>query len=277
MESRLAALRAKIDALDLDIHRALIERASVVAELSEVKTVGEPGRVFKPGREAEMMRRLAQRHTGSVPLQAIEHIWREIIATFTTLQAPFRVHVAQGDDPAVRELARYVFGFTPPLVSAGTAEQAISALSDDGNALALVPIVALSAVSWWDALSPEGPCIIARVPAFPLPAHMTTATAFVVGVTAADETSNMRTVLSVVGADEQTVRTSLIAKGGALLSRGPQSQSDAREMLVALPEEIVEDWTHALRETTPHVSARLVGHYAAPLNVSASATSIDAT
>ena len=37
-----------------------------------------------------MMRRLAERHEGLLPLDTVEGIWRVIIATFTYVQAPLR-------------------------------------------------------------------------------------------------------------------------------------------------------------------------------------------
>ena len=96
--SRLAELRAKIDAIDESVHRLLMQRAMVIDELIEVKGTARNGAAFRPGREADMMRRLAQRHQGHLPLTAIEHLWREIISTFTALQAPFEVAVSTGGD-----------------------------------------------------------------------------------------------------------------------------------------------------------------------------------
>src|ERR671926_867882 len=77
----------------------------------------QAGGAFRPAREAEMMRRLAARHKGPLPLDTVESIWRVIISTFTYLQAPYRVHadVAAGD-PAMRDAARFHFGFTVPFV-----------------------------------------------------------------------------------------------------------------------------------------------------------------
>ena len=60
--SRLAELRAKIDAIDESVHRLLMQRASVIDELIEVKGTARNGAAFRPGREADMMRRLAARH-----------------------------------------------------------------------------------------------------------------------------------------------------------------------------------------------------------------------
>ena len=57
--------------------------------LISVKQTQEVGSAFRPAREADMMRRLVQRHRGILPLDTVESIWRVIISTFTYVQAPF--------------------------------------------------------------------------------------------------------------------------------------------------------------------------------------------
>ena len=64
-----------------------------------------------------MMRRLVDRHKGILPLDTAESIWRVIIATFTYVQAPFSVHAdLSAGDAAMRDSARFHFGFTVPFV-----------------------------------------------------------------------------------------------------------------------------------------------------------------
>ena len=64
-----------------------------------------------------MMRRLVERHEGALPLATVEHIWREIITTFTRMQAPFDVAIDISVEPErMRDLARFVFGFSVELV-----------------------------------------------------------------------------------------------------------------------------------------------------------------
>src|SRR5215207_4064026 len=87
----LADIRMRIDEIDEGMHRLLIERSRVVEALIRVKGASGPSAAFRPRREAEMMRRLVLRHEGRLPLVTLEHIWREIITTFTALQAPFGV------------------------------------------------------------------------------------------------------------------------------------------------------------------------------------------
>ena len=92
----LSVLRSRIDAIDAEIHRLLIDRSDIIDLLIAVKRTDEPGAAFRPGREAAMMHALVDRHRGHLPIVTVEHLWREIISTFTWLQAPYTVHVATG-------------------------------------------------------------------------------------------------------------------------------------------------------------------------------------
>src|SRR5215210_7852045 len=97
----LAELRQDIDRIDEAMHRLLMERGTIIERLISVKKTSESGSAFRPGREASMMRALARRHEGLLPLDTAESIWRVIIATFTYVQAPYRVHadISAGDAP----------------------------------------------------------------------------------------------------------------------------------------------------------------------------------
>ena len=71
---RLAELRTRIDALDETLHRALIERSGIIDELIHAKgSRASDGAIFRPGREADMFRRLAARHEGSARARASPH------------------------------------------------------------------------------------------------------------------------------------------------------------------------------------------------------------
>ena len=122
----LQAIRVRIDAIDEAVHRLLIERSGVIAELIHIKGLSKPGAAFRPDREADMMRRLVMRHEGNLPLVTVEHIWREIITTFTAMQAPFGVAAGPAEDPlAMRDLVRFYFGFSIPVTNCESSEDAI--------------------------------------------------------------------------------------------------------------------------------------------------------
>src|SRR4029450_4848202 len=87
----LAELRREIDRIDESMHGLLMERGEIIDRLISVKQPQKTGPAFRPAREAEMMRRLVDRHRGILPLDTAESIWRVIISTFTYVQAPFSI------------------------------------------------------------------------------------------------------------------------------------------------------------------------------------------
>src|SRR5438046_9266989 len=124
----LADLRREIDRIDEAMHGLLMERGEIIDRLIAAKQTQETGSAFRPAREAEMMRRLVDRHKGILPLDTAEGIWRVIISTFTYVQAPFSVHAdLSAGDAAVRDAARFHFGFTVPFAAAACAPIALAA------------------------------------------------------------------------------------------------------------------------------------------------------
>src|SRR5437879_451666 len=109
----LEVLRKEIDAIDAQVHSLLMARGDIIDRLISVKQTQEVGSAFRPAREADMMRRLVQRHRGILPLDTVERIWRVIISTFTYVQAPFSVHAAISlGESAMRDSARLHVRFT---------------------------------------------------------------------------------------------------------------------------------------------------------------------
>jgi chorismate mutase len=163
----LAELRREIDRIDEAMHRLLMERGEIIGRLIEVKRTTEAGAAFRPAREANMMRALVERHRGILPLDTAEGIWRVIIATFTYVQAPFRVHADfSAGEAAMRDCERFHFGFTVPLVGHGGAAGVVAAVAGSPGDLGLVPVKASAAGGvWWAPLEPaDAPKIIARLP-----------------------------------------------------------------------------------------------------------------
>jgi chorismate mutase len=161
----LAALRAEIDHIDETVHGLLMQRGEIIDRLIAVKQTQETGSAFRPAREAEMMRRLVDRHHGILPLDTVESIWRVIIATFTYVQAPFSLHADLTTNPAaMRDSARFHFGFTVPFVAHTGAAGVVAAVSESRGDLGLINAMAGSG-AWWAALEfDSAPKIIARLP-----------------------------------------------------------------------------------------------------------------
>jgi chorismate mutase len=179
----LAELRQEIDRIDESMHRLLIERSEIIERLISVKKSSETGSAFRPAREAEMMRRLVERHKGLLPLDTVEGIWRVIIATFTYVQAPYAVHAdISGGDAPMRDSARFHFGFTVPYLTHPSAAAVIEAVAAGRGDLGIFRIdQGASSGAWWRGLAEKDrPKIIARLPFIERPDHPAGTPVFVV-------------------------------------------------------------------------------------------------
>jgi chorismate mutase len=170
----LADLRREIDRIDEAMHQLLMERGRIIDRLIATKGTAESGAAFRPDREAAMMRALAARHSGLLPLDTAEGIWRVIIGTFTYVQAPYSVHAdISGGDAPMRDSARFHFGFTVPYRPHTDAAAVVAAVARSRGDLGLARIdQGTTAGAWWTRLTrPDGPKVIARLPFIERPGH----------------------------------------------------------------------------------------------------------
>jgi chorismate mutase len=240
----LADLRRDIDRIDGAMHDLLMERGEIIDRLIAVKQTQESGSAFRPAREADMMRRLVDRHKGILPLDTAESIWRVIISTFTYVQAPFSVHADLSAGHALmRDSTRFHFGFTVPFVPHMGASTVVEAVSESKGDLGLVPAFAVTGGSaWWNALEFDAaPKIIARLPFVDRADHPAALPVFVISRVAADAMATEVEVWSVrvagwnaAAAKETEALADVIAvpdrafDGAALLVSVPAGGSIAR-------------------------------------------------
>jgi len=258
-------LRREIDRIDADMHALLIERGEIIDRLIAVKKTEETGSAFRPAREAEMMRRLVQRHHGSLPLDTAESIWRVIISTFTFVQAPFSVHAdLSAGDALMRDSARFHFGFTVPFVPHMGAATVVEAVTESKGDLGLVPAFAIAGSGpWWTALEfASAPKIIARLPFVERADHPAALPVFVISRAAADamvvetETWSMR----VSGWSATAVRA-LAAFADVIAV--PDRAFDGAALLVSLAHGTVDAVDAALVKSGASIrSSALVGSHA---------------
>ena len=226
----LKELRNRIDAIDAEMHRLLIERGTVIDSLIKTKVTGRPGAAFRPGREADMMRRLVGRHAGALPLATVEHIWREIITTFTRMQASFDVVIDTSVEPdRMRDLARFVFGFSVKLKPVREPAAVVAAVARS-NDLGLVARQAKGA--WWLKLAGEGaPQIMAYLPFFRTDDGAGDFPAFVISPPLSDPTTPDIGVFAVKAGDsfQQVLGVEVLAQDGndiLLAAPGTLSQEE---------------------------------------------------
>jgi chorismate mutase len=269
----LADLRREIDRIDEAMHGLLMERGEIINRLISVKQTQETGSAFRPAREADMMRRLVDRHNGILPLDTAEGIWRVIIATFTYVQAPFSVHAdLSAGDALVRDTARFHFGFTVPFVGHMGAAAVVAAVSESKGDLGLVPAFAgVGGGAWWNALEfDSAPKIIARLPFVDRADHPAALPVFVVSRAAADAMVTEVTVWSVRVAGWSAQAANAIGTLAEVIAV-PDRAFDGAALLVSVPERgSITAITDALVKAGASVRATaLVGSHATRYRVSA--------
>jgi hypothetical protein len=230
---------------------------------------GEATPPFRPGREAEVLRALVERHTSEFPIASLLQIWREIVSGATRMQAVQQIAVLDGD-ATLGVLARDHFGVGAEYQAAGSVEQAFRQLTDMQIAAAVVPMaVSGDAGHWWGSLiqderSEGAPKVVARLPFFQAGAA---GQAIVLSPFPTDPSSNDRAVIGLTltgGASLDPVYTALNGSGFA----------PAGEPIVAGPHVWLEtdglidtnDPICATLRTLPGVEHAIVlGGYAVPL------------
>ena len=169
----LDTLRQEIDAIDGKVHGLIKRRAALVGEIAAAKPPG--GLSFRPGREAQVMRRRLAAHDGSFPVTAVYRMWREMMSTFALMQTPaLRIAVCRPVDQAgYWDLARDHFGCQIPLVAHESPMQVLAAVKADAATIGVVPAaIEADTVPWWPLLAsgePTLPNIVGKLPFLTMP------------------------------------------------------------------------------------------------------------
>jgi chorismate mutase / prephenate dehydratase len=82
MTDRLAELRARIDALDLELLKLVNQRASCAHEIGQIKQ----GAFYRPEREAQVLRRVKELNGGPLPAETVAILFREIMSACLALE-----------------------------------------------------------------------------------------------------------------------------------------------------------------------------------------------
>lgn len=166
----LAQLRAEIDGID-DALLDLLERRIAIGRRVAAAKGDASGPFLRPGREAQIVRRLAARlDGGDLPVAVMERIWREILAANLARQVePVTVVWAPAGAEALVDLARDRGGSSTRVETVAGPTAALAAIAAGRATLAVLPAPELTAWRWWPALlvdSPSKPRIVARLPLF---------------------------------------------------------------------------------------------------------------
>jgi len=171
MTQELDNFRREIDHIDDQIADLLKRRLGVVQRVGEFKRETAPGLCpIRPGREATMIRRIAELFKGTnfAPAAAAQ-LWRIIIGTATALEAKLIISVyATESERDLFWLAREYFGPSATIVKQPHIKRVIADVMDGKAAVGVVPVISGDDSSFWwtNLLQPnqQPPKIFAHLP-----------------------------------------------------------------------------------------------------------------
>ncbi len=92
LQTALAGVRADIDHIDSELLRLLNARAQCAQRVGEIKAeFGDAGFIYRPEREAQVLRRLQDVNPGPLPNENITFFFREVMSACLSLEQPLGV------------------------------------------------------------------------------------------------------------------------------------------------------------------------------------------
>ena len=92
LQKALAGVRAEIDGIDGELLRLLNQRARCAQKVGEIKAEhGEAGYIYRPEREAQVLRRLQDANPGPLPGENITFFFREVMSACLSLEQPLGI------------------------------------------------------------------------------------------------------------------------------------------------------------------------------------------
>ncbi|NMF98645.1 prephenate dehydratase [Aromatoleum toluolicum] len=136
MSDELQNLRNNIDRLDEEILARLAERARSAQRIGEIKQ----GNLYRPEREAQVLRRLAAVNPGPLPDQAVQRIFREIMSACLALEHPTKVAYLGPAGTFSESAARKHFGGAAALMPTAAIDDVFRAVEAGNADYGVVPV-----------------------------------------------------------------------------------------------------------------------------------------
>ncbi len=136
MSDELLNLRNNIDRLDEEILARLAERAKNAQRIGEIKQ----GNLYRPEREAQVLRRLADANPGPLPDEAVQRIFREIMSACLALEQPLKVAYLGPAGTFSESASRKHFGSAPSFLPMSTIDDVFRAVEAGNADYGVVPV-----------------------------------------------------------------------------------------------------------------------------------------
>jgi chorismate mutase/prephenate dehydratase len=135
-KEELARLREGIDAIDSEVLRLINERAKIAHRIGEIKQ----GVIYRPEREAQVLRRLAEENPGPLSDQAVQRISREIMSACLALEQPLRIAYLGPAGTYTESAAQKHFGSAPTLNPLSSIDDVFRAVEAGNVDYGVIPV-----------------------------------------------------------------------------------------------------------------------------------------
>ena len=137
MADNLKQLRVRIDALDLEILKLVSERASTAHAIGKLK---DDGTVYRPEREAQVLRRLTENNPGPLPDKVVMHLFTEVISACRALEDAFSVASLGPRGTFSEEAVVKHFGAQAPVVLCNSIDEVFRSVESGNVGYGMVPL-----------------------------------------------------------------------------------------------------------------------------------------
>lgn len=137
MTDKLKALREKIDALDARIVKLLSERARLAQRVGHAKNGAA---VYRPEREAQVLRRVAELNPGPLPDSALQRVYTEVMSACRALEDQMTVAFLGPEGTYSQEAAQKHFGGVVPLKACASIDEVFRSAEAGATGFAVVPV-----------------------------------------------------------------------------------------------------------------------------------------
>ncbi len=142
-ETRLAAIRERIDALDCQLQDLLNERAALAQEVAQIKQQSAAGttvQFYRPEREMQVLRAVKERQQGPLSAEEMARLFREIMSACLALEHPMAVAFLGPEGTFTQAAALKHFGHSVRTVPQRTIDEIFREVSAGTVDYGVVPV-----------------------------------------------------------------------------------------------------------------------------------------
>ena len=143
-QSKLGALRKKIDAIDEQIGELISARARCALDVAAVKKEGgensDAASFYRPEREAQVLRQAMQRNQGPLKDEEFARLFREIMSACLALEEPIQVSFLGPEGTFTQQAALKHFGHSAKVVPLAAIDEVFREVAAGAAHFGVVPV-----------------------------------------------------------------------------------------------------------------------------------------